>query len=147
MVEITIVAKLASLGAHGIEQARTEPEMGEVSGVGEREECVRGRVGRRPVVQDQRGARGEDGDGPVPHHPASGRVEAHAITRAEVTVQPSLDQVLDQHAPRAVHQALGLAGGAGGEEDVRRVVEGKHLGLQGRATMTPLCIGEQIHLE
>ena len=133
--------------------------MGEVSGVGEREECVRRGIGRRPVMQDQRGARGEDRDGPVPHHPAGGRVEAHAITRAEVTVQPSLDQVLDQHAPRAVHQTLGLAGGAGGEEDVRRVVEGKHLSLQGqpdrggfaappvRAAMTPLRIGEQVHLE
>ena len=46
-----------------------------------------------------------------------------------------------------MHEALGLAGGAGGEEHVRRVVEGQRLRLQPRPAVASLGIGEQVDLE
>jgi hypothetical protein len=48
-------------------------------------------------------------------------------------VQALLLQVLEQRAPRTVHDALGRTGGAGGVEDVERVIEGKALEAKGRS--------------
>ena len=52
-------------------------------------------------------------------------------------MQLVLFQVLQQGAANAVHDALGFAGGAGGVEDVERVVEGH--GLEGELGIMLAC--------
>lgn len=54
-------------------------------------------------------------------------MEEEGVPGAEVGVQAMLLQVLEQGASGAVDDALRSAGGAGGEEDEERVVEGKPL--------------------
>ena len=59
----------------------------------------------------------------VPHHPVGGAVVEEAVAGAQVELQLVHLQALQQRAAGAVHDALGLAGGAGGEQDVRGMVE------------------------
>ena len=81
----------------------------------------------RAVVEHQRRAAGQAGDQPVPHHPAQRREIELAVAMLHVAMQLVLDQVLDQRAAGAVHDALGHAGGTRGIHDVQRVVEGQLL--------------------
>ena len=87
----------------------------------------RPRPGKRPVVEDDLGAAGQRRELPVPHHPGGARLEEERVARAEVAVQAVLLQVLDQGAASAMDDALWRPGGARGEEDEERVVEGKAL--------------------
>src|SRR5690606_33872964 len=59
---------------------------------------------------------------PVPHHPAAGGEVEEAVFRAHVAVEHEFLRVVDQQASGAMHDALGFAGGAGGIEDVDRMV-------------------------
>ena len=85
------------------------------------------RVKRRAVIEHQGGAGGEGAHQPVPHHPAAGGEVEDPLPRLDVAVQLMLFQVLQQGAADAVHDALGFAGGAGGVEDIERVVESHRL--------------------
>ena len=78
----------------------------------------------RTVVEQQRGAGGEARDQPVPHHPAAGGEVEQPVAGAHVAVQLVFLEVLQQHAAMAMDDALGHAGGAGGEHDEQRVIEG-----------------------
>ena len=78
---------------------------------------------RRAVEQDQRRLAGQPDDQPVPHHPAAGGEVEEAVARAHVAVEAVLLEVLQERAAGAVHDGLGLAGGARGVEDVERVIE------------------------
>ena len=80
---------------------------------------------RRAVEQHDRGADGEAGDQPVPHHPPAGGEVEDPVVPGEVGVQHQLLEVLEQRAARAVDHALRQARGAGGVHDVERVVEGE----------------------
>ncbi len=77
----------------------------------------------RAVVQHDRGAQRERARQPVPHHPAAGGEVEHAVVAPDVHVQRVLLEMLEQRAPRPVHQALGQAGGARRIQDVQRMVE------------------------
>ena len=77
------------------------------------------------VVEQQRGAAGEPARQPVPHHPAAGGEVEQPVSFAHIAVQLVFLQVLQQRAARAVDDALGHAGGAGGIKNVERVIEGQ----------------------
>ena len=82
-----------------------------------------GRVERRAVEQNHRGADSEAADHPVPHHPAAGGEVEDAVFGPEIVVKQQLLQVLQERPPRAVNDALGLSGRTRGIHDVDRVVE------------------------
>jgi hypothetical protein len=77
----------------------------------------------RAVVEQQRGAAGEAGNQPVPHHPAAGREVEQAVAGAHVAVQLMFLQMLQQHPAVAMDDAFGHAGRAAGEHDEERVIE------------------------
>ena len=65
------------------------------------------------VVEQDCGLGRQRRDEPVPHHPAQGRVVEDAVAGPDVAVELVLLEVLKEDAARAVHDALGHAGGAG----------------------------------
>src|SRR6476661_2083224 len=79
----------------------------------------------RPLVEDDRDARGEGANEPVPHHPSRRRDEEELVAAAEVRMEPVLFHVLEERSSRAVHDALRLSGGPRGKEYERRMVEWK----------------------
>lgn len=83
---------------------------------------IQARVTRGTVNGNHGGAGHQGGGLPVPHHPAAGGEVEEAVVRAHVAVQHKLFGVVNQQAGGAVHDALGFAGGAGGVEDVNRVI-------------------------
>ena len=98
--------------------------MGHLLGLGKVEQHLAARGEGRAVVKQQRGAGGEAGNQPVPHHPAAGCEIEQPVARAHVAVQLVLLEVLEQHAAVAMDDALGHTGGAAGEHDEQRVIEG-----------------------
>ena len=97
--------------------------MGHALGLGEVEQDRAAPDEGRAVVEQQRRARGQARDEPVPHHPAAGGEVEQPVARLDVAVQLVLLQVLQQRAAGAVHDALGHAGRARGIQDVERMVE------------------------
>ena len=79
----------------------------------------------RAVVEQQRRARGQARDQPVPHHPAAGGEIEQPVAGLDVAVEPMLLQMLEQRAAGAVHDAFRHAGRARGIQDVERMVEGQ----------------------
>ena len=81
-------------------------------------------LGKRAAVkQQERGFAGQAADQPVPHHPAAGgEVKNRSPGRRSACSRCSFE-MLQQRAARAVDNALGLAGGAAGKQDVQRVIE------------------------
>ena len=69
------------------------------------------------AVADDGAAAQQACDPEVPHHPAQRGLPEKHIVRAEIGVQHRGLQVLQDHAAVAVHDSLGCAGGAGGEQD------------------------------
>ena len=106
-----------------VEKLRRRTEEGHPNLVGKIEESVRIRVRRRAVKQHQRRSSRKPGRKPVPHHPAGGREVEHPVAGAEIGMENVFGQVLQQHTTGAVHDALGLAGGARREQHVPRVIE------------------------
>ena len=89
---------------------------------------VRSRLRCRAAVVGAGGGTGQQGgDDQVPHHPVGGGVPQQAVPGAQIGVQAEDLEVLEQDPAVAVDDALGQAGGAGGEHDPQRVVE-RHLG-------------------
>ena len=78
---------------------------------------------RRSVIEQQRGFRGERCHEPVPHHPAAGREVEDTITALDVAVKLVLFQMLNERPAGAMHDAFRNAGGAGGIENVERMIE------------------------
>ena len=107
------------LGAH--------PEHADAFLLGEVEQRPRRGLEGRAVVQHDAAAAGEASDQPVPHHPAAGGEEEQHVLALEIDVQPMFLEVLQQRAASPVADALRLAGGARGIEDVERMVEGQRL--------------------
>jgi hypothetical protein len=102
----------------------------------------------RPVVEHDVRADRQGRQLPVPHHPGGRRVEVQRVVRAEVTVEAVLLDVLQQGPAGAVHHRLGRSGGAGGEHDEQRGVEGTTLPAR-RTRRRPLAelgqpIGRQV---
>ncbi|CAM5328525.1 hypothetical protein SCHAM137S_02116 [Streptomyces chartreusis] len=81
-----------------------------------------GERGRAAVVRAGGGAGQEGGDDQVPHHPVGSRVPEQAVSGAEVGLEAEGLEVFEQHTAVAVDDALGQAGGAGGEDDPQGVV-------------------------
>ncbi len=86
-------------------------------------EEVQVRVTGRAIDSDDGGAGQQGRSLPVPHHPATGGEVQEAVFRADVTVQHQFLGMIDQQTAGTVNDALGLAGGAGGVEDVDRMTE------------------------
>jgi hypothetical protein len=95
---------------------------------GEVEQDARAAHERGAVVQHEARLRRKPREQQVPHHPVAGGVIEESVARSHVELQLVHLEARQQRAARAVHDALGLAGGAGGEQDVERVVE-RHLGV------------------
>ena len=120
------VVAVAGHGAgffHRLHELGAGAEVGDLLRVDHIEQAGGVRVGRVAVVEHQGGAGLQAADQPVPHHPAAGgEVEQHVVG-AQVAVQAVFLGVLDQGAAGAVHDTLGRAGGAGGIENIKRMVE------------------------
>src|SRR6266581_3413499 len=116
----------ARLGAR-VEEFRRGAEVRDAFGVGEVEEDPAVSHEGRAVVEQQGRPRGKPRHQPVPHHPAERREVKEPIAGLHVAVQLLLAQVLEQRPALPMHDALRRAGGARGEEDVQRMVEGQLL--------------------
>jgi hypothetical protein len=125
--EITVSSRLEAGAGDRVEEAGRRAEDRDAFVRCEVEERPHVGMGRRAVVEAQRRLGGETRYEPVPHHPAAGGEVEEAIAGPEVDVEAVLLQVLEQRPARAVHDALGRAGGARRVEDVERVVEGQTL--------------------
>ncbi len=120
---------------HRIDILGRDAEMGNTLFLRQRKQRLRPRMKRRAIEQHQPRARQQAGDQPVPHHPAAGgEVEQHVVL-AQVAVQQMLADVLQQDAAGPVHDALRLAGGAGGEQDEQRMVKRQRREGKRRARM------------
>ena len=80
-------------------------------------------VQRVAVDEDQRGAVEQPGDQGVPHHPGGRGEPEQAVAGLDVPGQAVVLEVLDGDPAVPVHDGLGLAGGARGEQHAQRVVE------------------------
>ena len=119
---------------------RAGAEHRDALGLGHVEQPSRRGMEGRSVVQHERGPGRESADQPVPHHPRAARVVEELVARPEVAMQRVLLAVLQQRPARAVHDALGRAGRAGGVQDVGGMVERQRLeaGLAGRREKVPV---------
>ena len=77
----------------------------------------------RAVVKQQRRARRQSGREPVPHHPAARREIEQPIAALDIAMQLLLLDVLEQHAPGAMDDALRNAGRSTRIQDVERMIE------------------------
>ena len=133
--------------AHRVDKPRAQSQVREFGNLGNVEERISRRIRGRPVVHHQGCARRERGYLPVPHHP-TGRGEEHQpIAGAGVGVQRDLDEVLDEHATGAMHEALRLARRTRREEHIGRVVERQAEVLRFGTGVAPLRLGQQVDLD
>ena len=107
--------------------ARAGAEVGDPLVCDELPEPVGVGAERMAAVADHRGTAHQPGYPEVPHHPAQRRLPEEDIARGQVGMQCGRFQVFEDHPAVAVHDALGPAGGAGGEEHPQRMVE-RHRG-------------------
>ena len=101
---------------------------------GQRPQRLPRRVARASVVTDDPGPGQQAGDEVVPHHPARRGVPEERVLFAEIEAERHRLQVLQQNPARAVHDPLGPAGGARGEQHPQRVAERHRLRYQLRRT-------------
>ena len=90
---------------------------------GQRPQRLPRRVARAAVVADDPGPGEQAGDEVVPHHPARRGVPEKRVLFAEIEAERHRLQVLQQNPARAVHDPLGPAGGARGEQHPQRMAE------------------------
>src|SRR3954470_18066380 len=114
----------ASLGDRIEElRGRTEVRDALLLRVVEQDLCI-AREGRAVVKHDAR-LRTDAGEEKIPHDPVGGAEIEEAIAWPDIELQLVHLQAGEQAAASAVHDALGLAGGARGEQDVERMIEGQ----------------------
>jgi len=139
--EVEVVPEPQAGLAAGHEEGRTDPHEGGPGLLGQPPLEREVRPHRVAVDHHDRGAREQRGDERVPHHPGGGREPQQAPAGLEVPAQADALEVLDQLAAMAVDDRLRQAGGAGGEQDVDRVVEGDGLEGQGLGLREQLVPG------
>ena len=139
--EIEIATRCAAVLLEGRQVLRAGAERRDPLAFRHAPQHVAVRRERRALVEDQRAARGESADEPVPHHPAAGREEEQAVVGRQVGVQQVLLAMLQQRAAHAVHDALRHAGRARGIHHVQRRVERHASELQRSARAAELAEG------
>ena len=111
---------------HQVHVAGAGAEEAHLRVLGHLPQHVRRRVSRAAVEQHRADAQQQRADQEIPHHPAGGGEEEHPVARPQVHVQALQLELFQQDPAVPVHDRLGQAGGAGGEQDPQRVVE-RHL--------------------
>ena len=107
--------------------ARAGTEVADLLGLQQAPQPIGVGVHRVAAVGDHRRAAEQPGGAEIPHHPAQRRLPEEHVGRSQICVQSGGLEVFEQHPAVAVHDALGPAGGAGGEEHPQRMVE-RHRG-------------------
>ena len=99
-------------------------EVGHPLGLDQLPESVGVGKHRMPAVTDHGAPAQQARDAEVPHHPTQRGLPEEDVIGIEIGMQGGGFEVLEDHPAVAVHDALGRAGGAGGEQHPQRVVEG-----------------------
>ena len=110
--------------ARPLQLPRAGTEVGDLLRFEEAPEPIGVGIHRMSAVTDHPGTAQQSRGPEVPHHPTQcGLPEEHVLC-AEIGVQRCGLEVFQHHAAVAVHDSLGCAGGAGGEQHPQRVIEG-----------------------
>ncbi len=110
---------------NGVDEFRRSAEIGHALGGGIIEQHIAIGIERRTVIEQKRGAGGDAGSQPVPHHPAAGGEIEETVAVANIRMKTVFLQVLKQHAASPVHDAFRYARRAGGKQDIKRMIEGE----------------------
>ena len=121
--EVVRVGRTQSELPAGVEVLRRRPEQRHADLVDQVPEHRSLGGGRDAVEQHERRFAGEPAREPVPHHPAGRREVEDAVVGLHVAVETVLDEVLQEHAAGAVHDALRQPGRARRVEHVEGMVE------------------------
>ena len=98
--------------------------MGDAGIPGELPERVEIGMARAAVVDHGRGAPQQCCEHHVPHHPARSAEPEEAVAGTHIGMELHVLKVFEQHAPVAVYDGFGQAGGTRRVEDPQRMAEG-----------------------
>ena len=110
---------------HRVDEFRRSAEIGHALGGGIIEQHIAIGIEGRTVIEQKRGAGGDAGSQPVPHHPATGGEIEETVAIANIRMQAVFLQMLQQHAACAMYDAFRNARRAGRKQDTKRMIEGE----------------------